>query len=176
MLGAATKDTGESSKEQTTFSLFAFPAECNFSGQKLDFSWTGRVQAGALNELLGCGGDTRWMVLLDAAKHVSTSPLRLDGEHRPDFVTLSFYKMFGYPTGLGALLIRRESAACLEKKTFAGGEESEEVLLAFLCLCCLHPLLPCMSMTVMTCPTISVHNKDRYPPFLSAAVTFLHPT
>jgi len=42
-----------------------------------------------------------WDVILDAAAFVPTSPLDLSAV-RPDFVPVSFYKMFGYPTGLGA--------------------------------------------------------------------------
>ena len=38
----------------------------------------------------------------------------------PDFVAISFYKMMGTPTGLGALLIRRDSAWQLDKRSFAG--------------------------------------------------------
>jgi selenocysteine lyase/cysteine desulfurase len=30
---------------------------------------------------------------------------------RPEFVALSFYKMFGYPTGIGALIARRDALA-----------------------------------------------------------------
>ena len=41
---------------------------------------------------------------------------------RPDFVCVSFYKLFGYPTGLGALLARRDSLKILaEGKTYFGG-------------------------------------------------------
>ncbi len=39
----------------------------------------------------------------------------------PDFVSVSFYKMFGYPTGVGALLIRRAALAKLKRPWFAGG-------------------------------------------------------
>ena len=46
-----------------------------------------------------------WSVCLDAAAWVSSSPLDLS-QYRPDFVVFSFYKLFGYPTGLGALLVR----------------------------------------------------------------------
>jgi molybdenum cofactor sulfurtransferase len=50
-----------------------------------------------------------------------------------DFVTLSFYKIFGYPTGLGALIIRNgtknknspltspDNASILKKTYFGGG-------------------------------------------------------
>ena len=40
---------------------------------------------------------------------------------RPDFVPISFYKMFGYPTGLGALIARKDSLAKLHRPWFAGG-------------------------------------------------------
>lgn len=46
----------------------------------------------------------QWKVLLDAAAFVPTQPLDLE-QFPADFVTISFYKMFGYPTGLGALLV-----------------------------------------------------------------------
>ena len=39
----------------------------------------------------------------------------------PDFVPLSFYKMFGYPTGVGCLLARRVALARLRRPWFAGG-------------------------------------------------------
>jgi selenocysteine lyase/cysteine desulfurase len=41
--------------------------------------------------------------------------------HRPEFVALSFYKLFGYPTGLGALVARRDALARLRRPWFAGG-------------------------------------------------------
>ena len=34
---------------------------------------------------------------------------------------LSFYKIFGYPTGLGALLVRRDALPLLRKRYFGGG-------------------------------------------------------
>lgn len=41
----------------------------------------------------------------------------------PDFVDLSFYKMFGFPTGLGCLLARKEAFRQIsqERRSFAGG-------------------------------------------------------
>ena len=42
-------------------------------------------------------------------------------EVRPDFVSVSFYKMFGYPTGVGCLLVRTASLAKLRRPWFAGG-------------------------------------------------------
>jgi hypothetical protein len=40
---------------------------------------------------------------------------------QPDFVVFSFYKMLGYPTGLGALLVRRRVAHLLNRVYFGGG-------------------------------------------------------
>jgi molybdenum cofactor sulfurtransferase len=61
-----------------------------------------------------------WDVLLDAAAFVPTNHLDLAAV-KPDFVSVSFYKMFGYPTGIGALLIHRSAFAKLKRPWFAGG-------------------------------------------------------
>ncbi|KAK6759843.1 hypothetical protein RB195_021420 [Necator americanus] len=66
----------------------------NFCGRKYDLN--------VIEDLQQQG----WSVCLDAAALVSSSPLLLS-EIRPHFMAISFYKMFGFPTGLGALLIRR---------------------------------------------------------------------
>lgn len=60
------------------------------------------------------------MVVLDAAAFVPTNPLNLAAIN-PDFVCLSFYKIFGYPTGIGALLIRKSIANELQKGYWGGG-------------------------------------------------------
>jgi selenocysteine lyase/cysteine desulfurase len=61
-----------------------------------------------------------WDVLVDCAAFVPTNRLDL-GRWHPDFVPLSFYKLFGYPTGVGCLLARREALAKLERPWFSGG-------------------------------------------------------
>jgi selenocysteine lyase/cysteine desulfurase len=88
--------------------LFAYPAQSNFSGVKHPLAWIERAR------------DLGYDVLLDAAAFVPTSPLSLR-EVKPDFVTISFYKMFGFPTGVGALIARREALAKLRRPWFAGG-------------------------------------------------------
>jgi len=88
--------------------LFAFPAQSNYSGVK---------HPPDLIELAhGRGLD----VLLDAAAYVPTNRLDL-GEIKPEFVAVSFYKMFGYPTGIGALLIRKAAFRKMKRPWFAGG-------------------------------------------------------
>lgn len=98
--------------------LFVYPAQSNFSGRKYPLSWIEAIrnqELGFQNQFTG-----NWFTVLDAAALVCTSPLDL-GVHKPDFVTLSFYKMFGFPTGLGALIVKNSSAALLKKTYFGGG-------------------------------------------------------
>jgi hypothetical protein len=56
----------------------------------------------------------RTLVLLDAAAYLPTHELNLT-THPADFVVASFYKMFGYPTGLGVLVLRTEHVPQLNK-------------------------------------------------------------
>src|SRR5829696_2803876 len=64
--------------------------------------------------------DCAWDVLLDCAAFAPTSRLDLSSVE-PDFVAVSFYKMFGYPTGIGALIARREALLRLRRPWFSGG-------------------------------------------------------
>lgn len=88
--------------------LFAFPAQSNVSGVQHSLAWINKAQKQG------------WDVLLDAAAFVPTSKLDL-AEYSPDFVSLSFYKMFGYPTGIGCLLVKKSKFYKLKKTWFAGG-------------------------------------------------------
>src|SRR5262249_34936351 len=88
--------------------LFAYPAQSNLSGVQHPLEWTDLAHARGLD------------VLLDAAAFAPTNRLDLRRWH-PDFVSLSFYKLFGYPTGIGCLIARREALARLRRPWFAGG-------------------------------------------------------
>ena len=97
--------------------LFCYPAQSNFSGTRYPLSWIGEVKSGRRRPASRPG---KWFVLLDAAAFVGTSPLDLS-VHQADFVPISFYKIFGFPTGLGALLVNNRLAALLRKTYFGGG-------------------------------------------------------
>ena len=88
--------------------LFAYPAQSNFSGVQHPLEWIALAQAQG------------WDVLLDAAAFTATNRLDL-GRIAPDFVVQSFYKLFGYPTGVGCLLARTRALAKLRRPWFAGG-------------------------------------------------------
>jgi selenocysteine lyase/cysteine desulfurase len=88
--------------------LFAYPAQSNVTGVQHPLDWIDQAQQ------LG------WDVLVDCAAFVPSNRLDLSRWH-PDFVPLSFYKMFGYPTGVGCLLARKSALAKLRRPWFAGG-------------------------------------------------------
>ncbi|GAB3434988.1 aminotransferase class V-fold PLP-dependent enzyme [Actinophytocola sediminis] len=88
--------------------LFAYPAQSNFSGVRHPLDW--------IELASGLGYD----VLLDAAAYLPTARLDLALTH-PDFVIVSWYKLFGYPTGVGCLVARRAALAKLTRPWFSGG-------------------------------------------------------
>ena len=94
--------------DKSQHNLFAYPAQSNFSSVQHPLEWIERAHA------LG------WDILLDAAAFAPTNRLDLD-KVKPDFVPLSFYKIFGYPTGIGALIARKDALAKLHRPWFAGG-------------------------------------------------------
>jgi selenocysteine lyase/cysteine desulfurase len=91
--------------------LFAYPAQSNFSGVKHSLGHIAQAQA------LG------WDVVLDAAAFAPTNELDLSAATgvQPDFACVSFYKLFGFPTGVGALIAKRAALQKLRRPWFAGG-------------------------------------------------------
>lgn len=88
--------------------LFAFPAQSNFSGVRHPLSLVAAAQARGFD------------VLIDVAAYAASHAFSLR-DCPADFAALSFYKLFGYPTGIGALVARREALARLQRRWFAGG-------------------------------------------------------
>ena len=88
--------------------LFAYPAQSNFSGAQHPLRW------------IELAHEQGYDVLLDAAAYVPSNRLDLSVV-KPDFVPVSWYKVFGYPTGVGCLIARREALGRLRRPWFAGG-------------------------------------------------------
>ncbi|KAL8634471.1 MAG: hypothetical protein Q9228_007934, partial [Teloschistes exilis] len=89
--------------------LFAYPAQSNMNGRRLPLHWPGHLRRSTSK------ANTEVYSLLDAAAFVSTAQLDLnDHTNAPDFVALSFYKIFGFPD-LGALIVRKEAGHVLLK-------------------------------------------------------------
>lgn len=88
--------------------LLAFPAQSNFSGVQHPLELVAKARALGME------------VLLDVAAYAPSHALSLRA-CPADFAVLSFYKLFGYPTGVGALVARREALARLRRPWFSGG-------------------------------------------------------
>lgn len=101
--------------------LLVLPQECNFSGDRFD--WSDTVSAARNSTFctyLNCSTATtgarhqllrvchKWNILLDVAKAAATSLVDIPNMYAPDYAVASFYKMFGYPTGLGILIMKKE--------------------------------------------------------------------
>ncbi|RYG33755.1 MAG: aminotransferase class V-fold PLP-dependent enzyme, partial [Burkholderiales bacterium] len=88
--------------------LFAFPIQSNFSGVKHPLSLLHTAQRLGLD------------VMIDAAGSGVMGGISLR-RHPAEFLVFSFYKIFGLPTGVGALIVKREAMARLRRPWFAGG-------------------------------------------------------
>lgn len=89
--------------------LFAYPAQSNFTGVRHPLSWIRLAQ------------EQGYDVLLDAAAYLPTAKLDLSSTLKPEFIMVSWYKLFGTPTGVGCLIARRDALARLRRPWFSGG-------------------------------------------------------
>ncbi|CAD6891368.1 unnamed protein product [Tilletia controversa] len=88
--------------------LVILTGQSNITGSKIDLDYlTYAKQKG-------------WHVGLDAAALAPSTPLRVDKEN-VGFLCLSLYKIVGYPTGVGALLLRKSMSSFLQRPWFGGG-------------------------------------------------------
>ena len=102
------------------FHLLAHPATCNFSGKKYPIGIIEKQSRSGVNI---CGvhfPPNSVKVFIDAAAALSSSEIDLSKDS-PHFLAVSFYKLFGFPTGIGALLVRNDTHHLLWKKYFGGG-------------------------------------------------------
>ncbi|TVY43445.1 Molybdenum cofactor sulfurase [Lachnellula occidentalis] len=107
-------ESGDEAREESGEmpTLFAYPAQSNMNGRRLPLTWPGQIRKTKSNTY----------TLLDVAAFVSSAPLDLSKlDETPDFISMSFYKIFGFPD-LGALIVRKSAGhmAC-QRKYFGGG-------------------------------------------------------
>ncbi|KAF3913534.1 hypothetical protein ABW20_dc0102589 [Dactylellina cionopaga] len=108
----------EAGVDANTTKLFAYPAQSNMNGRRSPLRWCGEVRR----------NKSKTYTLLDAAAYLTTGSLDLSNhEEAPDFVAMSFYKIFGFPD-LGGLIVRKASADVLTKRKYFGGGTVEMVL------------------------------------------------
>ena len=129
------KQTEEICKTIWIHHLLVLPVECNFSGDRFD--WNNTVTASSKHSFSSYLDWTtpkikichKWHVLLDTAKAAATSQVHLPTliSGGPDFAVVSFYKMFGTPTGLGALFVKKQHRK--SKRNITQTNESQEACL-----------------------------------------------
>ncbi|GAA5924502.1 uncharacterized protein JCM15063_005660 [Sporobolomyces koalae] len=115
---AAAETQSQSLVTTTVPTLYTYPAQCNATGSRLGLDFAKQIKA----------RDPRAVVLVDAAAYCATKVLDLGSisdENTPDAVVGSFYKVFGWPTSLGFLVVRRTAAhRFLSTPHFGGGSIS----------------------------------------------------
>ncbi|KAK9243078.1 pyridoxal phosphate-dependent transferase [Lipomyces tetrasporus] len=105
----------EPRQDSLAIGLFAYPAQSNMNGHRLPLDWARRLRKSSHAEY------QKMYILLDAAAYVTTSQLDLsDVEFAPDFIALSFYKIFGFPD-LGALIVRKSASDKFRCRRYFGG-------------------------------------------------------
>ncbi|KAG1792811.1 PLP-dependent transferase [Suillus plorans] len=102
------KDILSQHRPQNASSLFALTGLSNISNAKNSLS------------IIGFASSLGYHTLLDAAALAPSSVISLS-ETPVDAMVVSFYKMFGYPTGVGALIVKESFLEILERPWFAGG-------------------------------------------------------
>lgn len=101
----------------TSSRLIGMPLQCNATGRKFDMETICKTKS--------TSHATRTYLLLDAAAYLSAHQTldlsQIPYETAPDYIAFSFYKIFGFPTGLGGLVVKRSAIEALSQKTYFGG-------------------------------------------------------
>jgi len=90
--------------------LIVYPAQCNFSGSRFPLDWS-------------LSRNTSSRVMLDASSYLASSRISLK-QHPFQAVVFSPYKIFGYPTGVGCLVMKTSLLQMFRKRYFGGGAVS----------------------------------------------------
>jgi molybdenum cofactor sulfurtransferase len=90
-------------------SLFVLTGQSNITGIRPSFSILSSAKAAG------------FATLIDAAALASSTRISLENIPDADVMAVSFYKMFGYPTGVGALIAKKSFLEKLQRTWFSGG-------------------------------------------------------
>lgn len=101
----------EDDNQKGVLRLFSYPAQSNMNGRRLPLCWCKDIRRSKPHT---------W-TLLDAAAYAATAPLDLGNPSiSPDFVVVSFHKIFGFPD-LGGLIVRKDAGHILRHRRYFGG-------------------------------------------------------
>jgi molybdenum cofactor sulfurtransferase len=107
------EDVCDKDMQDRPLRLFSYPGQSNMNGRRLPLAWPA---------LLRCTKKTpATYTLFDIAALASTGTVDLSNHTTaPDFLVMSFYKIFGFPD-LGALIIRKEAGHVFDHRKYFGG-------------------------------------------------------
>jgi molybdenum cofactor sulfurtransferase len=105
--------TSSATANENIPTLFSYPGQSNLTGRRLPIEWCKRIRS--------LPNSNNIYTLLDAAALATTKRLEISA-WQPDFVAVSFYKIFGFPD-LGALIVRKDTGGHIldARKYFGGG-------------------------------------------------------
>lgn len=93
--------------------LFSYPGQSNMNGRRLPIAWPALLRVTKKTPAT--------FTLFDIAALASTGVVDLSNHTTaPDFLVMSFYKIFGFPD-LGALIVRKEAAHVFDHRKYFGG-------------------------------------------------------
>jgi molybdenum cofactor sulfurtransferase len=90
-------------------SLFVLTGQSNISNTKNPLS------------IIEFASSLGYHTVLDAAALAPSSTICVADHPQLDAMVVSFYKMFGFPTGVGALIVKKSFLAQLKRPWFGGG-------------------------------------------------------
>jgi molybdenum cofactor sulfurtransferase len=106
--------------DESKYALFVYTGESNFCGTRYQLDFCRLLHQYGMFEY--CGKNV--VTLVDGAKLAASHPIRLDKYLDIDILVISFYKIFGYPTGVGCILVRKHCPRIhqtLRSKRYYGG-------------------------------------------------------
>jgi molybdenum cofactor sulfurtransferase len=107
--------SGDVASSDSRLRLLAYPGQSNMTGARHPFEWAHQINN------IRPRSRSKLYTLFDAAALASTAPVDLSNlADAPDFTSVSFYKIFGFPD-LGALIVRKKSADVLLRRKYFGG-------------------------------------------------------
>ncbi|GJD10646.1 Molybdenum cofactor sulfurase [Galdieria sulphuraria] len=107
-------------KSREDYALFVYTGESNFCGTRYHLDFCRFIHQNGLFDFDG----ENIVTLVDGAKLAASHPINLDLYSDVDILVASFYKIFGYPTGVGCIILRKDRPRILHTlstKCYHGG-------------------------------------------------------
>lgn len=102
--------SGNKLEKKNNINLCVIPAESNFSGKLYNRELIFKIRQKYGNTIF----------FYDVAKYITSNKVSLK-DNIVDITAISFYKIYGFPTGLGCMIIKKDISKYLNKVYYGGG-------------------------------------------------------